>query len=324
MSSSGSPCTTSRSASWPASTLPSSSPRPSSVGAVLCRPADHLERGDAELLHVDLELGAVVAVRHHGRAEVVADHELHAGRDGLGQHAAGVLEVLAHAADARVRLLERLREALVDRAACCAAWSQFSAISRKRTVHSMLGATKQPAFEDRVDALAVHAVGVVDDVDARARALEDRRARRAVRAHALAELVRGVDGGAQLVAREIQDVARGRRAVAGRRGDLHHVDAAPALLAHGEPPRVGAVDLARESRVAELHEPVAVVAEVGRLARRHELHAAGEVARALRRRPPGSPPSARRRCSTAFDEPTAPVKPHSSAMRALRAASIER
>ena len=88
-----------------------------------------------------------------------------------------------------------------------------------------------PASSTRVDALGVDAVGVVDDVDARARALEDRDARRAVRAHELAAVVRDLDDRVDLGARQVADVAHGRRAVAGRRRDLDHVAAAPDLLA---------------------------------------------------------------------------------------------
>ena len=132
---------------------------------------------------------------------------------------------------------------------------------------------RRPGLEHRVDALGVDPVGVVDDVDARARTLEDRDARRAVRAHELAVVVRDADHRVDLGARQITDVAHRRRSVARRRGDLDHVAAASDLLARRLAEFLRAVEPPREAGVLDAHEPGAVGA-VGHVARGHELVAA--------------------------------------------------
>ncbi len=60
----------------------------------------HFERRNTCALDVSFELAGVVAMRHRGGAEIVADHELDAGGLRLGQSPVGILQSAFHLVDA--------------------------------------------------------------------------------------------------------------------------------------------------------------------------------------------------------------------------------
>src|SRR5437879_6009522 len=90
---------------------------------------------------------------------------------------------------------------------------------------------ERPRRRHRLDALRVHLVTVVDNIDTDLDALEDHVFRRYVRPHARAAVVRGRNDRRDLVAGHVA-TAPPRDAVTGAGEDLDNLDSAADLLAN--------------------------------------------------------------------------------------------
>ena len=217
--------------------------------------------GDAQILHVELELGRIAAMRQHQNAVVVAHEQTHARGVRLGDHLAGAVEL----APDRLQLGGRR-----DRHLAAVVEQQLDQVEAR--------AQEGAVLEHRLDALGVRGVAVIDDVDAFAHALEDQVAPRAVRAHAHAAVVRRGDDHAQLVGREAARAGVLHHAVAAAREDLDDPNAALDLLADRLAELVGAV---AEALRAEVGQPPPVLCRVVVVAGGVERDAAGQKTRAV-------------------------------------------
>ena len=139
----------------------------------------------------------------------------------------------------------------------------------------MLGTQKVPRSSHRLDDLLVDLVAVVDQVDAGLDALGDQLAPGGVGADPLADFVRGLDRGDDLVVADAAEVRLGDAVPAGRQ-DLDPVGAASDLGAHLLAHLLGPVDEDLHAGVAAVVPPVGTLVAGGL-----EVRAAGEQARAV-------------------------------------------